>query len=110
MQTQPVTTACTIHLNPLLFLPCAITFALTLPYTTHTPTHTHTHASNTHLGLVLQEARPVLALLLLQGEARIAGQTLGKRDGFGIWDIDSITIEPLASGTEILLMEVPMNV
>lgn len=47
---------------------------------------------------------------LLQGEARIAGQTLGKRDGFGIWDIDSMTIEPLASGTEILLMEVPMNV
>ncbi|HRI31913.1 MAG TPA: pirin family protein, partial [Candidatus Kapabacteria bacterium] len=47
---------------------------------------------------------------LLHGEARIAGQMLGKRDGFGIWDIDSITIESLDSGTEILLMEVPMNV
>ena len=49
-------------------------------------------------------------VFLLQGEARVAGQTLGKRDGFGIWDIDSITIESLAPGTEILLMEVPMNV
>lgn len=49
-------------------------------------------------------------VFLLNGEARIAGHILNKRDGFGIWDIDNIMIESLAPDTEILLMEVPMNV
>lgn len=49
-------------------------------------------------------------IFLLNGEARIAGQTVSKRDGFGIWDIDALSIEITAPDTEILLMEVPMNV
>ena len=45
---------------------------------------------------------------ILSGEVSINGQQLETRDGFGIWDIDSITVTA-ESDAEILLMEVPMN-
>ncbi|MEY3050435.1 MAG: hypothetical protein RLY31_220, partial [Bacteroidota bacterium] len=45
---------------------------------------------------------------VLDGEVRIAGQVLEKRDGFGIWDVDQIEIQP-AAGARLLLMEVPMR-
>ena len=45
---------------------------------------------------------------LLEGEATIVGQKLNKRDGFGIWDTDSIDIKA-DSDARILLMEVPME-
>ncbi|WP_350290678.1 pirin family protein [uncultured Croceitalea sp.] len=45
---------------------------------------------------------------VLEGEVEIEGQKLEKRDGFGIWDVESIALK---SNTEskVLLMEVPMN-
>ncbi len=45
---------------------------------------------------------------ILEGEVEIEGQKLEKRDGFGIWDVESIALK---SNTEskVLLMEVPMN-
>lgn len=46
---------------------------------------------------------------VLDGDVTIEGQALNKRDGFGIWDTDKITITA-DSNARILLMDVPMNV
>lgn len=46
---------------------------------------------------------------ILNGEATINGTTVGKRDGFGIWDTDKLTITSNSDNTEILLMDVPMT-
>lgn len=45
---------------------------------------------------------------LIEGEATINGQSLERRDGFGLWDIDKLDIKA-DSNTELLLMEVPMQ-
>lgn len=45
---------------------------------------------------------------ILSGDVTINNQPLKARDGFGIWDIDKITIKA-DSATEFLLMEVPMK-
>ena len=46
---------------------------------------------------------------ILKGSAQIGNETIEERDGFGIWDIQKITVKALKEGTEILLMEVPMT-
>ena len=46
---------------------------------------------------------------ILDGEVEIEGQKLEKRDGFGVWDTDKITVKSVTE-SHILLMEVPMNV
>jgi redox-sensitive bicupin YhaK (pirin superfamily) len=46
---------------------------------------------------------------VLEGSATIEGQKLDKRDGFGIWDTDILSIKANPN-TRILLMDVPMNV
>jgi redox-sensitive bicupin YhaK (pirin superfamily) len=46
---------------------------------------------------------------VLKGDVVIDGQELEVRDGFGIWDTDTINIKAKA-GTELLLMEVPMAI
>ena len=45
----------------------------------------------------------------LHGEINVDDQTLSTRDGLGIWDIDSVSIEA-NTNAEFLLMEVPMVV
>jgi len=45
---------------------------------------------------------------ILEGEAEIAGQKLGKLDGLGVWDSTSLEIKA-DTQTRILLMEVPMQ-
>ena len=45
---------------------------------------------------------------IIEGTAEIAGQTLSKRDGFGIWEIDEFEIKA-NKDSRILLMEVPMQ-
>ena len=45
---------------------------------------------------------------ILKGDATINGQELNQRDGFGIWDVETLDIKG-DSDTEILLMEVPMS-
>ncbi len=45
---------------------------------------------------------------ILEGEVKINHQLLNKRDGFGIWDTESIEVTA-ASDARILLMEVPMK-
>jgi redox-sensitive bicupin YhaK (pirin superfamily) len=44
---------------------------------------------------------------VLEGNAEVEGQSLNKRDGFGVWDTEEITISA-QPGSKILLMEVPM--
>ncbi len=46
---------------------------------------------------------------ILSGRVTINGQQLNARDGFGIWDIDTLSITA-DSDAEFLLMEVPMSV
>lgn len=45
---------------------------------------------------------------ILKGDIIINNQPLATRDGFGIWDVDSLTLKA-ESDAEILLMEVPMT-
>ncbi len=46
---------------------------------------------------------------VLKGDVQIAGNSLNTRDGLGIWDTGSVSIEA-ESDAEFLLMEVPMTV
>lgn len=46
---------------------------------------------------------------VLDGEMDIEGQKVSKRDGFGIWNIDKVTVKSLTN-SRVLLMEVPMAV
>ncbi|AYO57283.1 hypothetical protein CO230_03560 [Chryseobacterium sp. 6424] len=47
-------------------------------------------------------------VFVLEGSAKIGDQILERRDGFGIWETESFTLEALGD-SEILLMEVPMQ-
>ncbi|WP_343663118.1 pirin family protein [Chryseobacterium mucoviscidosis] len=49
-------------------------------------------------------------VFIIKGSAEIEGQKLEERDGFGIWDISELNIKSTSENTEILLMEVPMEV
>lgn len=44
---------------------------------------------------------------VLEGEVSINGQALGKRDGFGVWDTDQISVKA-DTDAKVLLMDVPM--
>lgn len=46
---------------------------------------------------------------VLKGTIHVNGQELTERDGFGIWNIDKISITSQSQGAEVLLMEVPMS-
>jgi hypothetical protein len=46
---------------------------------------------------------------IIEGKAKIEGQSLDKRDGYGIWNVDAISIE-IEKNSKILLMEVPMQI
>ena len=46
---------------------------------------------------------------ILKGDVTINGQPLNARDGFGIWDIETLSIKA-DTDAEILLMEVPMTI
>lgn len=48
-----------------------------------------------------------LYAFMLEGEAEVADQRLERRDGFGIWDTNEVSIKA-SSNAKILLMEVPM--
>lgn len=47
-------------------------------------------------------------VFVLKGSAKVGDQELGTRDGLGIWDTESFSLEA-TSDAEILLMEVPMD-
>ncbi len=50
-----------------------------------------------------------LYAFVLKGSFSIDGKTLNTRDGMGIWDISQVTIKSDSEASEILLMEVPMQ-
>lgn len=56
---------------------------------------------------IKKEGNGVYAFIL-DGEVKINGQELQKRDGMGIWDADSIEVEA-TENARVLLMEVPME-
>lgn len=45
---------------------------------------------------------------ILEGEVQIEGQDLNKRDGFGLWNLESFDFKSLTK-SRVLLMEVPMH-
>lgn len=47
---------------------------------------------------------------IIAGDVTINEQTLHRRDGFGIWDVDQFEFTSNSAGSEILLMDIPMNV
>jgi hypothetical protein len=49
-----------------------------------------------------------LYAFLLEGGARVAGESLGSRDAIGVWDVEELEFEILEN-SRILLMEVPMS-
>jgi hypothetical protein len=46
---------------------------------------------------------------VLEGAIEIAGETVSKRDGFGIWDTNSVDVK-FNKDSKVLLMEVPMQI
>ncbi len=48
-------------------------------------------------------------VFVIKGSAKVNEQELETRDGYGIWDIDSFEITTTENDTQILLMEVPMQ-
>ena len=46
---------------------------------------------------------------VIDGSVTINGQSLSKRDGFGVWEVDALDIKAKDT-TELLLMEVPMEI
>jgi redox-sensitive bicupin YhaK (pirin superfamily) len=56
---------------------------------------------------ISQKGNGVYAFLI-EGDVTINGQKLNKRDGFGIWDVDTFSVSA-DSDAELLLMDVPMT-
>ncbi|WP_235298136.1 pirin family protein [Portibacter marinus] len=50
-----------------------------------------------------------LYVFVIDGKVNVAGEELGKRDGFGIWDTAFVEIE-VQNDAHVLLMDVPMEV
>ncbi|MCF6350452.1 MAG: pirin family protein [Flavobacteriaceae bacterium] len=57
----------------------------------------------------LKDASNGVYAFILEGSINVEGQSLQKRDGFGIWNTDKIEIQT-EPNTKILLMEVPMTI
>ena len=47
-------------------------------------------------------------VFVIEGDVKVNGQTLNRRDGFGIWDTDKLSLTAL-SDADVLLIEVPMK-
>ncbi len=47
-------------------------------------------------------------IFVLEGNVKVDGQQLERRDGYGIWDIEKFNLEA-SSDAKVLVMEVPMN-
>ncbi|MGH1339879.1 MAG: pirin family protein [Aureispira sp.] len=61
---------------------------------------------NTHY--TFQKEKNGVYLFVLEGQVIVNGQTLERRDGYGLWDTKSFDLEA-ASDAQVLVMEVPMN-
>jgi redox-sensitive bicupin YhaK (pirin superfamily) len=50
-----------------------------------------------------------LYIMVIDGDFDVEGQVLSRRDGFGVWDTDSVKISTLSENARILLIEVPIK-
>jgi redox-sensitive bicupin YhaK (pirin superfamily) len=48
-------------------------------------------------------------VFVLSGSIQVDGQNLESRDGFGIWDVESLDLKAISLSAEVLLMDVPMS-
>jgi quercetin 2,3-dioxygenase len=48
-------------------------------------------------------------VFVIEGDVTLNGHILNKRDGFGIWNADKLTIKANSPNVEILVMDVPMG-
>jgi len=71
--------------------------------------HLGKFTQETSLEYSLKDSNNGLYAFVLEGEMNVNEQELAKRDGFGIWDTESIKIEA-KEGSKVLLMEVPMSI
>lgn len=62
---------------------------------------------NTEASYQLHKPENGLYIFVLKGKAEVDGQQLEDRDGLGIWDVNEVTVRT-ETGTQLLLMEVPM--
>jgi redox-sensitive bicupin YhaK (pirin superfamily) len=58
----------------------------------------------------LHDAKNGVYAFIIKGSATINGQSLSTRDGLGIWNTEELNIITLQPDTELLLMEVPMQI
>lgn len=65
-------------------------------------------STGTKIDYTLKKEGNGVYAFLLEGSLTIANQELNSRDGFGIWDTDSLSITA-TSDAKVLLMEVPME-
>lgn len=65
-------------------------------------------SAGTELNYDLKKAGNGVYAFVLDGEVTIAGQPLEKRDGFGVWDVTTLSITA-TKAARLLLMEVPME-
>ncbi len=56
----------------------------------------------------LKKAGNGVYIFVIEGDIEVNGQTLNRRDGYGIWDTGQISLKAL-SNAEVLLIEVPMK-
>ena len=48
-------------------------------------------------------------VFVIEGQVRVAGEALGRRDALGIWEVNQVTLQGMAL-CDVLLIEVPMQV
>jgi len=63
------------------------------------------HATTTYQ---LKKEGNGMYFFILEGKVEVAGQSLGDRDGFGIWDTNLVALHA-QTDSRVLLMEVPMT-
>ena len=56
----------------------------------------------------LKDQKNGVYVFVLEGDVTVNDQALNKRDGYGVWDTDAITIKA-DSNAKVLLMDVPMT-
>jgi redox-sensitive bicupin YhaK (pirin superfamily) len=56
---------------------------------------------------ILNQSTNGVYVFVIDGDVTINGQALNRRDGFGVWSIDKLSISA-QSNAEVLLIEVPM--
>lgn len=70
--------------------------------------HLGKFSEETQLDFAVNNPAHGVYIFILEGEAEIADQHLGKRDAIGIWETDKITIKA-KKNTQILTIEIPMS-